>query len=111
MKMSSASKGKEKSSKPADFAKGGRTGLVGNQKGVAPAQGGKVTTNNGGNNTFGVGFGAGKGKMFPQQSADPQEPGVTADTNSSDATSNEFKVTGGKTHMFGRTGSQPAKAR
>lgn len=51
----------------------------------------------------------GKTKMFSQQSADPIEPGVTADQSATDDLGTKF-AKGGSTKMFGFAGSQTATA-
>lgn len=47
--------------------------------------------------------------MFPQQSADPAEKGVTRDNEATDDLSNKGAA-GGKTKMFSYQGAVPAKA-
>jgi hypothetical protein len=51
----------------------------------------------------------GKDHMFPEQAADRQEPGHTADQTATDNKGQKY-AEGGKGKMFGYAGSQPAPA-
>lgn len=67
-------KGKMTSSKPAAFAKGGSTKMLGKQSAGPKTAGqtGKAQSGNGGKWAKG-----GSGHMFGKQSASPRRPGVT----------------------------------
>lgn len=94
-------KGKEKKMSSTQFAKGGTTkmfeegGANTAQPGVSHAPGGSPS------NKFGIPPGAGKGHTFGPQVAEPSKPGVAADPTGKDPATNQFKVAGGKTKMFG----------
>jgi hypothetical protein len=91
---------KQIKSSAAQFAKGGSTKMhTGNAVGVS-APGSSAMTNSG-NNKFGVPANTGKGHMFPRQTSEPAQPGVSTDTSHGDAGGNAFKVKGGSDKMFG----------
>jgi hypothetical protein len=51
----------------------------------------------------------GKGHMFPEQAAEKQKPGRTADPSATDSQGQKY-AEGGKGKMFGYTGVQSAQA-
>lgn len=98
-------KGKEKSDKAGDFAKGGSTHMITGTS-AGPQKPGQSASEGRSSDKIASG---GNGHMFGKQYANPQEPGCSGhDTKSG----NSWGVEGGKgphNHMFGRTGSTPAK--
>lgn len=104
----SAPKGKEKTDKAGAFAKGGTTKMR-PQMGVQPMPSGvaaQPSPPSTGNNPL---KGGGSGVMGKQGGAAASESGKAS--MGGRPGDNNFKVSGGKTHMFGNTGSQPAKAK
>jgi hypothetical protein len=102
-------KGKEKTDKPGQFAVGGKTKMF-PQQSADPAEPGvsaDATGRDKMDNTFGMKPGAGKGHMLKQSYAGPVSSGVASSGGKGGDT--QFKVSGGKGHMAGYTGSTPAK--
>lgn len=95
-----------KSSNKSFGVKGGSGSMVG-QQGAKPAKPGQVSVSQAGKTSFGVK--GGNTKMFSEREAGPQTPGQTAAGGGS-APEKQF-ASGGKTKMFGFTGSKPAQPR
>lgn len=103
---SSAPKGKEKTEKSGSFAKGGSNKMFG-QMGVQPSQPGVSAPMNAPAATNNPPKGGRTGVMGKQRGAAPAVAGqVSPGGRGGD---NSFKVSGGKGHMAGFTGSTPAR--
>ena len=102
--------GKEKSEKGNLFAKGGSNKMAA-QGSANPAEPGvSANKDNGPNdNKFGIGYGAGKGKMFGEQDASTALPGESSPSNGRKAPDNKWGLPPSKGKMAGWTGAQPQK--
>jgi len=104
----SAPKGKEKTDKSGDFAKGGSTKMFA-KSGVAPSQEGVSAPVSPQSFNKDAPKGGKTGQVGNQKGAAVAQPGgLTMGGTGGD---NTFKVSGGKTKMFGFTGAQPARAK